>query len=199
MRPRPAPAPPGVVTRLLQAWSNGDPSAHDELIPFVYKELRRRAAAHLRRERRDHTLQPTDLVHEAYIRLCAQSAGWKNREQFFAMAARLMRRILVDHARARGAGKRRRELRITLSEEVPVTARLSQPDVIALDQALDELSSRDERQGRLVELRFFGGLTQSEAATALGVSLATADRDWAHARAWLYRRLHEPSRMPAHG
>src|SRR5262245_13386135 len=109
MGKRPAqPHPPGEVTRLLQAWSSGDPHAHDELMPFVYQELRRRAAAYLRRERRGHTLQPTDLVHEAYLRLSAQHAGWRNREQFFAMAARLMRRILVDHARARLAGKRRR-------------------------------------------------------------------------------------------
>jgi RNA polymerase sigma factor (TIGR02999 family) len=181
--------PPGVVTRLLQAWSEGDPRAQEELMPVVYQELRRRAAAYLRRERRDHTLQPTDLVHEAYMRLCSQNAGWKNREQFFAMAARLMRRILVDHARARSAGKRRSALRVTFSEGLAAALPAGQPDILQLDEALRELASYDERQGRLVELRFFGGLTHAEAAAVLGISLATAERDWAHAKAWLYQRI----------
>ena len=190
-----APAP-GAVTRLLQAWSRGDAQARDELMPVVYRELRRRAAAYLWRDRRGHTLRPTDLVHEVYLRLCAQNAGFKNREHFFGVASRLMRRILVDHARARGAAKRGRGiLRVTLDEGL--AAQLpAQPDLLELDSALDELASLDERQVRLVELRFFGGLTMEEAAQALGISLATANREWAHAKAWLFRRL-KPGRSDA--
>jgi len=184
-----APKPPsGEVTTLLQAWSEGNGAARDRLMPYVYAELRRRAAGQLRRERRGHTLRPTDLVHETYMRLCEQNPAWQNREQFFAVASKLMRRILVDHARQRGAAKRGGGLRVTLDEGAaaanPVT-----PDLLDLDAALDELSRLDERQASLVELRFFGGLEIAEAARALGVSLATANRDWAMAKAWLYRRL----------
>jgi len=184
-----APTPqPGEVTTLLQAWSEGNATARDRLMPYVYAELRRRAAGQLRRERRGHTLRPTDLVHETYMRLCEQNPAWQNREQFFAVASKLMRRILVDHARQRGAAKRGRGLRVTLDEGAaaanPVT-----PDLLDLDAALDELSRLDERQASLVELRFFGGLEIAEAARSLGVSLATANRDWAMAKAWLYRRL----------
>ncbi len=178
---------PGAVTRLLEAWSRGDLQARDELMPAVYQELRRRAAAYLRRERPGHTLRPTDLVHEAYLRLSAQNAGFKNREQFFGVASRLMRRILVDHARARAAGKRGGGLRVTLAEEMAVQP--PHADLLELDTALDELASLDERQGQLVELRFFGGLTLEEAARVLGVSLGTAKSDWAHAKAWLFARL----------
>jgi RNA polymerase sigma factor (TIGR02999 family) len=180
--------PAGEVTRLLQAWSEGDAAARDRLIPVVYDELRRRAAAHLRRERREHTFKPTDLVHETYLRLCQQSAGWQNREQFFGVASRLMRRILVDHARARGAAKRGRALRVTLVEGL-LDAAPTEPDLLDLDAALVELEALDERQGSLVELRFFGGLTLEEAATSLGISRATANREWAMAKAWLFRRL----------
>jgi RNA polymerase sigma factor (TIGR02999 family) len=175
------------VTRLLEAWSRGDLHARDELMPLVYAELRRRAAAHLKHERPGHTLRPTDLLHEAYLRLCAQNAGFRNREQFFGVASRLMRRILVDHARARGAAKRGRGLRVTLAEDVAAPSHGE--DLLELDEALTELSSLDEREGVLVELRFFGGLTLPEAARVLGVSLATAKNDWAHARAWLLARL----------
>jgi RNA polymerase sigma factor (TIGR02999 family) len=180
--------PAGDVTRLLQAWSEGDAAARDRLIPVVYDELRRRAAAHLRRERREHTLRPTDLVHETYLRLCEQNSAWQNREQFFGVASRLMRRILVDHARARGAAKRGRALRVTLVEGL-VDAAPSEPDLLDLDSALEELQALDERQGRLVELRYFGGLTLEEAAVAMGISRATASREWAMAKAWLFRRL----------
>jgi RNA polymerase sigma factor (TIGR02999 family) len=179
---------PGVVTRLLQAWSNGDRGARDELMPVVYDQLRRRAAAYLRRERREHTLRPTDLVHEAYLRLCSQNAGFKNREQFFGVASNLMRRILVDHARARAAAKRGRGLRVTLVDGLVARAP-ADPDLLELDAALDELAAFDERQMKLVELRFFGGLTLEEAARCVGVSSATASRDWAMAKAWLHRRL----------
>jgi RNA polymerase sigma factor (TIGR02999 family) len=177
------------VTRLLQAWSDGDLAARDQLVPLVYDELRRRAAAYLRRERPGHTLQPTALVHEAYGRLASQHEPFQNRAQFFAMASQMMRRVLVDHARAHHARKRASGgLRVELTEDL-AAAEPRQVDLIALDRALEELAALDERQARLVEMRFFGGLTSDEAATALSVSLATANRDWALARAWLFRRL----------
>jgi RNA polymerase sigma factor (TIGR02999 family) len=180
--------PSGEVTRLLHAWGEGDDVARDRLIPIVYGELRRRAAAYLRHERRGHSLRPTDLVHEAYLRLCEQDAAWQNRDQFFGVASRLMRRILVDHARARAAAKRGGGLRITLADE-PAPRGTMQPDLLDLDAALRELAAIDERQATLVELRFFGGLRIEDSAAALGVSLATAKRDWALAKAWLFRRL----------
>lgn len=180
--------PPGEVTTLLQAWSDGDDGARDRLMPLVYQELRRRAASQLRRERRGHTLRPTDLVHETYLRLCEQNAAWQNRDQLFAVASRLMRRILVDHARSRAAAKRGGGLRVTLSEGAGASSP-AEPDMLDLDAALDELALLDERQARLVELRFFGGLDIDQAARALEISVATANRDWAMAKAWLYRRL----------
>ncbi len=131
----------------------------------------------MRRERRGHTLRPTHLVHEAYLRLNAQHSGFRNREQFFGVAASLMRRILVDHARARAAAKRRRDLQVTLAED-PAAASVDVADVMVVDQALDELTALDERQGRLVELRFFSGLTTGEAAQVQDISLATANREW---------------------
>jgi RNA polymerase sigma-70 factor, ECF subfamily len=179
---------PGEVTRLLHAWGEGDASARDRLMPLVYQELRRRAAGQLRRERPGHTLRPTDLVHETYLRLCAQNAAWQNREQLFAVASRLMRRILVDHARMRASRKRGGGLRITLVEDHAVAAPV-EPDLLDVDAALEELAALDERQATLVELRFFGGLGIEEAAHALGISVATANRDWAMAKSWLYRRL----------
>jgi RNA polymerase sigma factor (TIGR02999 family) len=179
--------PGGEVTRLLEAWSRGDVQARDELMPVIYAELRRRAGAYLRRERPGHTLRPTDLVHEAYLKLCAQDAGFKNRGQFFGVASRVMRRILIDHARARKAAKRGKALRVTLPEDL--AAGNGPPDLLDLDRALDELAASDPRQGQLVEMRFFGGLTLEEAARVLGVSLATAKGDWAHAKAWLFARL----------
>jgi RNA polymerase sigma factor (TIGR02999 family) len=179
---------PGDVTRLLQAWQEGDESARDRLVPVVYEELRRRAAQYLRRERRGHTLRPTDLVHETYLRLCEQNAGWQNRDQFFGVASNLMRRILVDHARAHAAAKRGHGLKVTLVEGL-AAARPAEPDLLDLDSALDELAALDERQARLVELRYFGGLSIDETARLLGVSVATANREWVTAKAWLYRRL----------
>jgi RNA polymerase sigma factor (TIGR02999 family) len=179
--------PPGDITRLLDAWSRGDTKARDRLMPIVYGELRRRAAAPLRHEP-GRTLRPTELVHEMYLRLCAQKQGWTNRGQFFAVAAFVMRRIIVDRARARRALKRGQGLRVTLTEGL-VAAGPANVDLIELDRALKDLSSLDERLGRLVELRFFGGLSSQEAAQALGISLSTANREWAHAKAWLFRRL----------
>jgi RNA polymerase sigma factor (TIGR02999 family) len=182
--------PPGKVTRLLQAWNEGDATARDELLPVVYAELRRRAAVHLRSERAGHTFHPTDLVHEAYLRLRVQNAGWRNRAQFFAVASQLMRRILVDHARARNAAKRGAgRPRVTLDRAEQANPRELQPDLLDLDAALDELAAFDPVQARLVELRFFGGLTVEEAAEALALSRTTANREWEVAKSWLYRRL----------
>ena len=176
------------MTGLLQAWGEGDPAARDRLIPLIYDELRRRAAGQLRRERAGHSLRPPDLVHETYLRLRAQNSGWQNREQLFAVASKLMRRILVDHARKRAAAKRGGGLRLTLTEDLAAPP-AAEPDMLDLDTALDELQAMDERLATLVELRFFGGLGIEEAARALEVSVATANRDWVTARSWLYRRL----------
>ncbi len=179
---------PEALTTLLQAWSRGDIAARDQLVPLVYAELRRRAGGYLRAERRGHTLQPTALVHEAYIRLSEQNAGWKNRAHFFAVASQIMRRILVDHARARSAAKRpAKRMQLTLVEEGASGPR--QLDLVALDEALDQLAAADPRQARMVELRFFGGLTHEEVASVLGVSLATVNREWRLAKAWLYQRV----------
>ena len=177
------------VTALLRAWSGGDQGARDELLPLIYGELRRRAATHLRRERHGHSLQPTALVHEAYLRLVDQRVAWKNRAQFFGLASEMMRRILVDHARTRKRGKRDGGLtRVELDEAVAV-AEQRNVDLVSLDRALHELSELDPRHARVVELRFFGGLTLEEAAEVIGASPATVKRDWSLARAWLFRRL----------
>jgi RNA polymerase sigma factor (TIGR02999 family) len=186
------PAPRQDVTALLRAWSQGDTEAGERLLPIVYGELRRQAARLLRRERRDHTLQPTALVHETYLRLVEQrAADWKNRTQFFAVAARAMRRILVDHARRHGARKRGGSWdRITLEESRRAWP-ASEPDVdvLALEDALDELAALDPPKVRLVELRFFAGLNLEETASVLGVSESTVSREWRMTRAWLFRRL----------
>jgi RNA polymerase sigma factor (TIGR02999 family) len=186
----PADGNPQAITRLLNAWQQGDAGARDRLFVLVYEELRRRAAAHLRRERRDHTLRPTALVHEAYLRLMGQDrAQWQGRSQFFAIASETMRRVLVDHARERKAAKRGgTAVRVALEEDVASTD-AREVDLIALDTALDELAALDPRKSRLVEMRFFGGLEMEEIAAVLGISRATADRDWRFARRWLYRRM----------
>jgi RNA polymerase sigma factor (TIGR02999 family) len=180
----------GVVTNLLHAWSAGNPDAQEELLPLVYKELRQRAAGHLRRDRRDHTLQPTALVHEAYLRLVDQrEVDWQSRTHFFALASRMMRRILVDHARARAAAKRPNgTLRVTLDDDV-ASVEPRQCDLLVLDQALSELADLDHRQERIVELCYFGGLTEVEIADALSVSRSTVARELRSAKAWLYRRM----------
>ena len=185
-----APLPPDEVTRLLVAWRDGQPGALDRLIPLVYDELRRQARWQLRRERFDHTLQPTALVHEAFLRLAGQSqAQWQNRRQFFAVASRVMRRVLVDQARARAASKRGDGLTRVALDDAVATGASPDVDVLALDQALDRLEQLDPRQARVVELRYFGGMSAAEAAEAVGLSLATVNRDWAMARAWLFREL----------
>ena len=177
------------VTELLRGWGQGDRQALEELVPLVYRDLRRKAAAFLKRERKNHTLAATALVHEAFLRLSAQKPQYKNRQQFFAVAASMMRRVLVDHARARAAAKRPRpELQITLDPSIPATSPEAL-EILSLDEALGELAALDARQARLVELRYFGGLTAEEAAAVLEVSLTTVKRDWNLAKAWLYRRL----------
>jgi RNA polymerase sigma factor (TIGR02999 family) len=181
---------PGDVTRLLLAWSDGDRGALEDLIPVVYGELRRIAGRYLRHERRDHTLQPTVLVHEAFLKLVNQDhARWQNRAQFFGVAAQLMRRILVDHARMHAAAKRGRGMTPVTLVEVAGASQSRGIDVIALDEALTRLTSLYPEQGRLVELRFFGGLTIEETGEAMGISPATVKRQWTVARAWLLRDL----------
>jgi RNA polymerase sigma factor (TIGR02999 family) len=182
---------PEGITELLVDWSKGDQKALDKLMPLVYSELRRLAGNYLRRERQSHTLQPTALVNEAYLKLVDQkNARWQNRAQFYGVAAQLMRRILVDHARAHQAGKRggsgQQRLSITSAERL-----VQQPevDLLALHEALEELATLDPQQERIVELRFFGGLSIEETAEVLGVGHATVERDWKMARAWLRRRL----------
>ena len=178
------------ITRLLHAWQEGDAGARDRLFVLVYEELRRRAGVQFRRERQGHTLRPTALVNEAYLRLMGQDrVRWQNRAQFFAIASEMMRRVLVDHARERKAAKREGSaVRVALEDDV-ATTQAREVDLIALDGALDELAAMDPRQSRVVELRFFGGLDLAEIAEVLEVSRATVDRDWRFARTWLYRRL----------
>jgi RNA polymerase sigma factor (TIGR02999 family) len=186
------------VTRLLRAWSAGDPDAQEELLPLVYNELRRRAAGHLRRDRRDHTLQPTALVHEAYLRLIGQrDVDWQSRTHFFALASRMMRRILVDHARTRAAAKRPEgQLRVTLDDDLASVAPRGF-DLLILDEALSELADLDDRQGSIIEMCYFGGLTEVEVAGALSVSRSTVARELRSAKAWLYRRMTSGPRQGA--
>ena len=175
------------VTRLLRAWSEGEDAAATPLLDAVYDELRRLARGYLLRERRDHSLPATALVHEAYVKLVDQrQVRWQNRAHFFAIASHIMRRVLVDHARARGAAKRGIAVTVSLEDDLP---QAEQPDLLELDCALDKLARIDARQARLVELRFFGGLTVDEAAEVLNVAAITVKRDWAMARTWLYREL----------
>jgi RNA polymerase sigma factor (TIGR02999 family) len=178
------------VTELLHAWTEGDLAARDRLMAVVYRELRRRAAMYLRRERHEYTLQPTALVHEVYLRLVDQRrAAWHNRSQFFGIASQIMRRILVDRARARRMPKRSgRWARVTLDPAVKAAPPID-VDVLDLDTALTRLAQFDARGTQFAELRFFGGLSLEEAADAVGVSRATAERDWLAARAWLFKEL----------
>ena len=184
------PLPDADVSGLLDAWNRGDVEARDRLMAVVYQELRRRAAAHLRRERVGHTLQPTALVHEAYLRLVRQDLMvWQNRAQFFAIASQMMRRILVDRARARNMNKRSgRWARVTLDEEA-AQQQAREVEVLDLDRALAELATFDPRKSQIAELRFFGGLSLDETGHVVGVSVATVEREWQAARAWLYARL----------
>ena len=178
------------VTDLLVSWRQGDAKALDRLVPLVYDELRRVARRHLRHEQPGHALQATALVHEVYLRLVdVDRLTLKNRAHFFAVAAKLMRQILVDHARRQQADKRGGGVTMMSLEGVSPAAPPPSVDVLALDQALEALSALDARQAGVVELRFFAGLNIDEAAEALEISAATVEREWAMAKAWLYRRL----------
>jgi RNA polymerase sigma factor (TIGR02999 family) len=180
---------PGEVTRLLVRWRDGDEAALEQLMPLVYDELRRLAERYMRSERPDHTLQATALVHEAYVRLAGVDVAWEDRIHFLSLAARMMRRVLVDHAKS---GRRKKRgggaAKVTL-DDIELASPAPTSDLLALDDALTRLAAIDERKARAVELHFFGGLTYDETAAALGVSAATVDRDLRMAKAWLYHEV----------
>lgn len=187
------PAPPHEVTQLLLDWTKGNQAALDKLMPLIYRELRRLAHQYLGRERAGHTLQTTDLVHEAYLRLVDQRrVRWQNRSHFFGVAAQLMRRILVDHARRRRRVKRGGGVPM-VSLEAAVVSRQPDVDLLALDEALNRLAEIDQRKARIVELRFFGGLEVEETAIFLKISEITVMREWKMAKAWLHRELSDES------
>lgn len=179
------------VTRILREWSGGGGDAPARLMPFVYDELRQQARRFLSRERAAHTLQPTALVHEAYLRLVDQtSVSWQNRAHFYGVASSMMRRVLVDHARAHAADKRGGAEAVRLSvDDVQIPLEERAASFVALDEALEKLAGFDERKAKIVEMRFFGGLTEDEIAEVLGVSTRTILRDWKTARLWLFREL----------
>ena len=178
------------VTELIRSWQQGDGAALDRLVPLVHAELRRVARSHIRREGPGHTLQPTALVHEVYLRLMdVDHLTVNDRTHFFAVASRLMRQILVDHARRKRAEKRGAGVTMMSLDDAAPAVEPCIVDVLALDEALEALSSRDVRQCHVVELRFFAGLSIDEAAEAIGISAATVEREWAMAKAWLYQRL----------
>ena len=185
------PASTPAITASLRKWREGDESAFDRVIEYVYEDLHRRAAAYVRRERGDDTMQPTALVHEAFLKLIdKREIEWQDRNHFLAVAAQAMRRILVDRARARGRGKRGGNNQdLTFDEATIVVPSRPDVDLESLDEALKQLASFDERQARIVELKYFGGMTLDETADYLGISRATVRRDWQIARAWLRQRL----------
>ena len=189
--------PHSEVSQLLLAWRRGEPGALDRLLPLVYDELRVLARRQMGGERPDHTLQTTALVHEAYLRLCGADVQWEGRVHFLAVAAQVMRRVLVDHARARRRAKRGGGAAPVTLDEALVVSPEPAPDLVALDEGIARLSALDERKARVVELHYFGGLTYDETAAALGVSAATVDRELRLAKAWLYRELRpEPQELP---
>src|SRR5687767_15211512 len=178
------------VTKLLQEWTNGEEQALDRLLSEIHRELRKLAAGYLRKERPDHTLQPTALVNEAFIKLVDQRAvKWQNRAHFFGIAAQAMRRILVDHARAHAAGKRGDGIRKLPLEDAMMIGGVMDIDLLALDEALTRLAAIDPQQSRVVELRFFGGLTMEETAEVMHISPATVGREWRMAKAWLFAEI----------
>lgn len=179
------------ITQMLREWSDGKPEAMDELFPHIYAEMHRQAAAYLRHERGNHTLQPTALVHEAYLRLIDQrEVKWQSRTHFFAVASQVMRRILVDYARRRHRRKRGgSDEDLPLEEALVAAADNANVDLVALDEALTRLEKFDLQQARIVELRYFGGLSLDETARVLEISRATAARDWQVAKAWLHREI----------
>jgi len=181
---------PEEVTRLLLDWGNGNKAALEQLTPLVYEELRRLAHHHMNRERRDHTLQTSALINEAYLKLTQQqNVQWQNRAQFFSIASRLMRRVLIDYARSRRFQKRGGGATQVSLEEVAYVSQGRAQELLALDEALKSLAAFDERKSQVVEMRFFGGMSVEETAAALNVSAHTVSRDWSTARAWLYRRI----------
>jgi len=180
----------GEVTHLLHELKHGNKDAEGRLVPLVYGELRRIAAAYLRRERREHSLQPTALVHEAYLRLTGiEDVDWQGRTHFFAVAATVMRRILVDHARAAHARKRGDGWDAVSLNEAILPSPDRAPEILALDEALTRLALLDQRQAKVVELRFFAGMSEQETGDALGISSRTVKRDWRVAKAWLFNEL----------
>ncbi len=181
--------PDGQVTVLLKAMKGGDSSAADRLFPLVYQELHRLAESYMHRERKDHTLQPTALINEAYLRLAREDIDWQNHEHFIGVAANVMRRVLVDHARARNAAMRGGGLvRVELEDNVAVSQERSE-EVLLLDDALTRLEALNPRQARVVELRYFGGLSIEQVASILGVAPRSVKRDWALARIWLFKEI----------
>ena len=182
---------PNQVTRLLINWRHGDKAALDDLMPLVYHELRKLASGYLRSERRDHTLQPTALIHEAYLRMVGQDLPeWQNRAHFYGVAARLMRQILVDHARTRQASKRGgQQPKVSLEDAPPIFIHEDATSLLMLDEALTKLAAFDERKSRVVEMRAFGGMSVEDTACALGVSEPTVKRDMRLAQAWLRKEL----------
>jgi len=185
---------PSELTQVLRAWNDGDGDAKEQLMALAYDELKRQARVLMSRERGDHTLQPTALVHEAFLRLEKQSGiDWKNREHFYGIASRLMRQILIDHARKHATAKRGKKP-ITFSVDdlnIPLEERAD--SLVALDEALRRLEQMDERQSRIVEMRFFGGMSNAEVADALDISERTVNREWDAARLWLFRELAHPA------
>lgn len=177
------------ITRLLVAWSHGEEEALQTLTPIIYDELRRVAQGYMRRERPGNTLQSTAVVHEAFIRLVDQNVEWKSRAHFFFIAAKMMRRILVDHARAQLAAKRGAGTPHVSVDERIMSSPEQNVDLVALDEALEHLARIDPQRSRIVELRYFGGLSNEESANVLGISPATVQRQWSGAKAWLYREL----------
>jgi RNA polymerase sigma factor (TIGR02999 family) len=187
--PSPNETQPTEVTRLLAAYNGGDRAALEQLLPLVYNELRKLAGSYLRRERADHTLEPTALVHEAYLRLVNQEIAWQNRAHFFGVAAQMMRRILVDHARRHQTDKRGSGgAKLALDEAINLSDERA-ADLIALDDALTALHELDPQKCRMVELRYFAGLSVEETAEALGISVATFVRQWKTTKAWLYHQI----------
>jgi RNA polymerase sigma-70 factor, ECF subfamily len=184
---------PGEITQLLQAMHTGDRSAADKLLPLVYKELHRLAAAYMRRERPDHTLQPTALINEAYLRLAGEDVDWNGRAHFIGLAAHVMRQVLVDHARAHKAERRAGGLRRVDMDENLAIAPERLGEIQFIDEALERLARRNQRQARVVELRYFGGLSVEQIASVLGIAPRSVKRDWSLARIWLHRELHPDS------
>jgi RNA polymerase sigma-70 factor (ECF subfamily) len=182
----------GQVTLLLKAMNDGDGSAAEKLLPLVYSELHRLAASYMRRERADHTLQPTALINEAYLRLAHEGLNWESHQHFVAVAANIMRRVLVDHARAHNANMRGGDLhRVELEEGLAISPRHSD-EVLALHDALNQLEKHESRQARIVELRYFAGLSVEEIASLMNLSPRSVKRDWALARVWLFREIQGP-------